>query len=268
MRPNILAEKLRNGKIVLGLNNMYPASGIIEGMCAGWDFAWVDGQHGQHSVESILHALQAAMAIGVDTLLRVPGHEHGILGPYADLCPSAIMVPMVDSAEEARHIVAGLRFPPMGKRSYGGRRVIDLDGRDYFRERELLVIAQIETIEGVNGSEAIAATPGIDGLFFGPDDMKVRMGIPINTGITENQEIRNAMERTARAAKLSGKIAGCVAPTGAALRLARDLGYQLIAAGSDIMFIRTAAAARLQELKTTLDDGHAAGNMPANSGAY
>lgn len=87
MRVNRLMDRLRAGQMVAGLVNTYPASGIIEGMCSGWDFVWIDGQHGQISYEAALHAVQAARATGVDAILRVPGHEPGILGQYADLAP-------------------------------------------------------------------------------------------------------------------------------------------------------------------------------------
>jgi 2-keto-3-deoxy-L-rhamnonate aldolase RhmA len=268
MRPNVLAEKLRAGKVVLGLNNMYPASGIIESMCRGWDFVWIDGQHGQHTYDSLLHAVQAAAATDVESFVRVPGHEHGFLGPIADLAPSAIMVPMVDTVEQARWVVSGLRFPPLGIRSYGGRRVIDLDGREYYRERELLVITQVETLEGARNAAAVAATPGVDGLFFGPDDMKVRMGLPIDLQITESEELRRAMETTAQAARKAGKFCGCVAATPTALRMAIDLGYQLIACGSDVMFIRATSAAKLKELRAVIDAAPAQAPESPKSAVY
>lgn len=258
MRANVLFDKLREGNVTLGINNMYPASGIIEGMCKGWDFVWIDAQHGQHSRQSVLHAVQAAMAVGVETLIRVPGHEYGILGPYADLAPSAIMVPMVNTVEQAHTIVQGLRFAPLGNRSYGGRRVIDLDGRDYYRERELLVVAQIETLEAAANAAAIIQQDGIDVLFYGPDDMKVQMGLPINTQITESDELMRGLESTAKAAKEAGKFCGCVAGTKEALEMTVGMGYQLIACGGDITFLRVAAADRLAEFRALVDQRIAA----------
>ena len=249
MHENLLFEKLRAGEVALGLCNMYPASGIIEGMCTGWDFVWIDGQHGEMSYQPILHATQAAMAVGVESLIRVPGHEHSILGVYADLAPSAIMVPMVDTPEQARHIAAGLRFPPLGVRSFGGRRVIDLYGREYFTERELLVVAQTETLAAVENAPAVIGTEGIDCLFFGPDDMKVRMGVPINTAITDSPEIREAMQRTADAARDAGKFSACVATSASGIEMAVSMGYQLIVGGGDIACLRVIAAQRLAELR-------------------
>jgi len=269
MQSNVLFDRLRNGEVVLGLNNMYPAPGIIEGMCKGWDFVWIDGQHGEMSYDAILHAMHAAGATGIDTLIRVPGHENGILGPFADLSPSAIMVPMVDNAAQAQQIVQGLRFPPVGNRSYGGRRVIDLHGRDYFHEQEILVVAQVETLDAVKNAEEIINTDGVDCLFFGPDDMKVRMGLPINTAVNESPELQAAMKSTAEAAKAAGKFAGCVGATPESLQVAIDLGYQLMVGGGDIGFLRVAAADKLQALRKTLGDTNSAGaGMKKGSEVY
>ena len=249
MVPNVLAERIRAGEVVLGVCVMYPAAGIVESLAQGWDFVWIDGQHGQMGYDASLHAVMAADGLGIGSLLRVPGHEHGILGPMADLDPSAIMVPMVNNADEAARVVQGLRFPPLGQRSYGGRRVIDRNGREYYRERELMLVAQIETLEAVEEAERIIGTEGIDALFFGPDDMKARMGIPINTPATENEQLRTAMERTARIARAAGKVAGTVTPSPALLRLGIDMGYQLLVGGGDVPFMRTLSAERLAELR-------------------
>ena len=253
MSENSLLQKLRRGQPVVGLTNACPAANIVERMGQGWDFVWIDAQHGQHAYDSVLQALRAAGVIGVETVIRVPGHEYGILGPFADLDPSAVMVPMVDTPEEAAAVCRGLRFPPIGNRSYGGRRMIDLHGRGYYRERELLVIAQIETLEAVENAELIISTPGIDVLFFSPDDMKVRLNVEIDTPISENESMMKAMKRVAMTAERAGKFAGCVAGTPEMLKIALGMGYRLIGCGSDVGFIRVGASRRLDEVKGVLE---------------
>jgi len=270
MGSNVLLEKIRRGEVVLGLTLMYPGAGIIEGMCRGWDFVWIDGQHGQLSYDSVLEAVRAADATGVASMVRVPGHEYGILGPIADLDPAAIMVPMVNTPEDAQTVVRGLRFPPLGERSFGGRRVIDHHGREYYQTCELMVVAQIETLEAVENAEQIAAIEGIDALFFGPDDMKVRMGLPINTPPAEHPQLRQAMERTARAARSAGKAVAGVATTAQAVQAARSMGYQMFAAGADVAFLRVAAADRLAEMRGATDSGAAPSpeETPAGDSPY
>tara|TARA_B100000809_G_scaffold104721_1_gene103215 strand:+ start:118 stop:921 length:804 start_codon:yes stop_codon:yes gene_type:complete len=252
MRKNQLLEKLRADQVVLGLTNMYPASGIIEGMGRGWDFIWIDGQHGEMSYDSCLHATQACTATGIDSLIRVPGDEYSTLGRFADLAPAAIMVPMVETPEQAQAIVQGLHFPPLGNRSYGGRRVIDLDGREFYK-RELLVVVQIETLGAVERAEAIAAVEGVDVLFFGPDDMKMRMGIPINTQITDHPKLSEALEKTATAARNAGGWAATVTGTPAGLEMTMGMGYRMLVGGGDIGFLRTLSASRLAEFRGVLE---------------
>lgn len=249
MYPNRLLEKLRRGDVCLGLANTYPAPGIIEIMGRGWDFIWIDGQHGQFSYEAALNAVRAAAAIGVDSLLRVPGHEHSTLCLYADMGPLAVMVPMVNTAAEAEHVVRGLRFPPRGARSFGGRRVADLYGRGYATESELMVVLQVETAEAAANADAIAAVDGVDCLFFGPDDMKMSLGLPMETAITEDARLQRAMEQTAAGARAHQRALGCVCPNAESARLALGLGYRLLAGGGDAPFLRTGAATRLSELR-------------------
>jgi len=252
MVPNRLLERLRQGQVCLGLSNGLPAPGIIECMYRGCDFIWVDGQHGQFSYDGALNAVRAAAAVGVDVLLRVPGHEHSTLCLFADMGPAAVMVPMVNTPAEAEHVVRGLRFPPRGVRSFGGRRLADLYGRDYPWERELMVVVQIETTRAVANAAAIAAVDGVDGLFFGPDDMKMSLGIPMDVPLTGDPRLQHALEQTAQAAQAHGKAVGCVCPTPDLARFAADLGVRLLAIGGDTLFLRTTAASRLSELRSAV----------------
>ena len=254
MVKNGIRQLLEQDQVLLGLATMYPASGIIEGMCKGWDFVWVDGQHGEYSYDSVLHACQAASGMGIDVLLRVPSHDSSLVPVYADLAPSAIMAPMVETAEQARHVVRALHFPPLGARSYGGRRVVDLHGREFHLENNVVFVSQIETEESVENAAEIAAVEGVDVLFFGPDDMRVQMGLPINTPLAENKRLRGAMERTAKAARDAKKHCGCVIGDETTLRMALDMGYQLIVGGGDIVFLRNEAQRRRELFRGIVDD--------------
>ena len=268
MATNRFWEKMQTGEILLGLGHMYPAAGIIEGMCGGWDFVWIDGQHGQMSYDTCLAAVHAAGAAGVETVLRVPGHEYGTIGPFHDLAPSALMIPMVNNAEDAKRIVGATQFHPLGKRSYGGRRAIDIHGREYVREWKTVIIAQIETLEAMERVEEIAQTDGIDMVFFGPDDAKVQMGLPMDTKVHEDPTMREAMTNTAQAARRAGKYAGTVAGTGDAVKAAIDQGYTCFVGGSDITFLRTAASAKLGELRAGAAGSEGAAAGGGSEGVY
>jgi len=253
--PPPFIENLKKGEIALGFNLMYPVAGIIECIGAGWDWIWIDSQHGQHDYRSLLECVRVADACGVAPVVRVPGHEPGTIGRIIDMRPTGIMVPMVNTAQQAVRIVEAARFPPLGKRSFGGRRAIDLGERKFFQtaNEDMLLMVQIETPEAVANAQAIAATNGVDALFFGPDDMKVRLEIPINTPAIDAPELVAAMDKVAAATKEAGKIAACVAFTPASLRTATSQGYRLIAGGSDVVFLHTAAQAALADLRRPLE---------------
>jgi len=249
-----LKERLTNGEVALGFALVLPAAAIIEHAGKDWDWIWIDSQHGQHDYRSMLECVRVADACGVAPIVRVPGHDPGAIGRVLDMRPTGIMVPMVDSPDDAHRIVEAVRFPPLGKRSYGGRRAIDMEGREYFQTADdnMLLLTQIETREAVENAEAIAATEGVDVLFFGPDDMKVRLGIPINTPATESDVLARAMADTAAAAKNAGKCTGCIAATPDSLVMATSLGYRLIVGGGDVPFLRATSPARLAELRAAL----------------
>lgn len=251
----LLGEKLSSGRVVLGVNVQFPAAGIIECAGTGWDWMWIDGQHGQHDYRTMIECVRVADYCGIHPVVRVAGHEAGLIGPAMDMRPAGIMVPMVSTAEEAGAVVKAVRFPPVGERSFGGRRVIDLGTRDYYKTagQDTILIAQIETKEAVENAEAIAATEGVDVLFFSPDDIKLRMGLAINTSVTDSKELTVAMEQVIAAAKKAGKAGGCVAATPGSIKMAAALGYTLVAGGGDVMMLRESASAKLAELRGALD---------------
>jgi 4-hydroxy-2-oxoheptanedioate aldolase len=248
---NPLSQRLDEKAVLVGLCHTYPAEAILETIGSGWDFVWIDGQHGQLSWDYILRAVRTASRLELPAVVRVPTHDPGWLGMYADTAADAVMVPMVNSASEARNVVQALRFPPAGQRSFGGRRPIDLHSRGYFRTHEPLVIVQIETSAGLANVKQIAEVEGVDALFFGADDIKLQMGIPIDTPVAESGPLREAQQQVADAARDAGKVCGCVAEARALATVAK-LGYQLVAAGADVGFLRTGSRQALDEARRSL----------------
>ena len=252
MSSDELARRLKDGEILLGLANSYPAPGIIECMCRGWDFVWIDTQHGQYSYETALHAVRSAASVGVSSVLRAPGHEPGVLGKCADTAPSCLMVPMVNSVEEAAAIVRAVQPPPDGCREPGGRRAPQAHGAEGDRGPGLLILAQIETSAAVQGAAEIIGTEGIDGLFFSGADLRISSGIALDTAVDQREDLRRWMEQVAQAARARGKFAGCVVGSAEDALTAIGMGYQMLAAGSDIRFLTTAPAQRLAELRSAI----------------
>ena len=226
----------------LGVCVMYPAPGIVERIGPDWDWLWIDGQHGEMGYSDILACVRACDLVGRPAVVRVSGHESGEIGKALDTGAAGLMVPTVDNAEQARQIVRAAKFPPLGSRSYGSRRVIDRFGRGYANrgETQPLLICQIETLEGLANADAIAAVDGVDALFFGPDDMALRQGMPMDAPRPEGC-FDEVQRKVAEAARAHGKHAGGVFRTPAALKLAAEVGYRLIVSGADVVFLAEAS---------------------------
>ena len=246
---NRMLQKMRKGETILGLGVCYPAPGIIESMCRGWDFVWADAQHGQFTYDMLHYECQAAMVVGADMMIRCPGIEESLLSLYADLAPEAIMIPMVNNKGDAERIVKALRFPPIGNRSFSGRRLVDLYGRQYYKDFELCIVAQIENPEAVNNAYEIAGIEGVDLLFFGPDDFKISLGIPIDSTWRDNKDLESGYIKTSEAARKANKFCGTVAGSISDLETIIKWGYQLIVYGSDVAFLRSGSAKRLEEIQ-------------------
>lgn len=249
MEPTRFRQRLLDGETLLGLSNNYPSAALIETIGSMWDFIWIDGQHGQFSYDNALTAVRTSDLVATDTLLRVPGHEHSLLGLYADMFPSALMVPMVNTPAQAKAVVDATSFPPLGNRSYGGRRPIDLLGRGYYSGNGPVIVAQIETPEAVDNAAAIAAIEGIDAIFLGADDLKIQSGVSVDAPNLETKVVVEAMARVAQAAKDAGKFSGCVAGTPEQVKCSIDLGYQILPVGSDVGMLRTACKEKIELLR-------------------
>ncbi len=221
-------RELLNSGPQLGLGIFYPASGIIERLGPDWDWIWIDGQHGELAYADVLAAVRASNLVKRPCVVRVPGHDAGLIGKALDTAADAVMVPLVEDAEQAKAIVDASKFPPLGCRSYGARRLIDLSGRGYAHSDSPgpLLVCQIETEAGLKNTASISAVEGVDALFFGPDDMALRCGLPMDQPRPKGY-FDQALKTVADAAKANGKICGGVFGTPGSLSAAVELGYTL-----------------------------------------
>ena len=250
MKISRIQQALSGGRPAFGICVMWPAPGIIEAVGGAWDFIWIDAQHGMHDYGSLAECIRACDLAGTSALVRVPGHAYDLIGPVLDLAPAGIIAPMVNDPSEARHLVECVRFAPLGMRSFGGRRIIDLYGRDYVREanRCQLLVVQIETSRAVQNAEAIAAVEGLDAVFFGPDDLRVSLGLGMDAPLTE-PPLSDMAGRVAAAARKAGKFAMVPVGTAEAIRWVLKAGFSGCVVGSDVGFVKggSAAALRLAE---------------------
>ncbi len=240
-----LIEKRAQIGFWLGLGDAYSAE-----ICAGAGFDWllIDGEHSPNGLQSILHQAQAIAAYpGVNAIARVPlGHGDAgtaLIKQHLDLGVQTLLVPMVDTAEQAQAIVRAMRYPPQGIRGMGGARASGW-GRfpAYAKEANdrVCLLVQAESREALANLDAIAAVDGVDGVFIGPADLSASMGFIGNAGHAEVQAaIEDAIARIGRA----GKAAGILTPDETQARKYLDLGALFVAVGLDTnLLVRTTTA--------------------------
>lgn len=216
----------------------------------GYDWLLIDGEHAPNTMQTLLAQLQAVSPFAVEPIARVPLGESVALKQYLDLGFTTLLVPMVDSAEQARAIVAATRFPPRGNRGVASATSrasgFGADGTYLARAHErVTIIAQIESAAGVNAVGEIAAVDGIDALFVGPGDLAASLGHLGNAGHPDVQAtIERVRVQIAAAAKPAGIFA--VSVDDAKRRIAE--GFAFVSAGTDIGIL----AAGARELASSL----------------
>jgi len=219
---------------------------------AGYDAMIIDHEHGAGDLVDAIRIMQAMSATPSAPILRLPWNDPVEIKRALDTGPEAVMIPSVNSAEQARAAVAACRYPPDGIRSaaYGLVRASDygMAARDYFEtlQERLLVICQVETARAVDAIPAIAAIDGVDMLFIGPFDLSGDLG---KLGRFDDEEVIALRERAEDAIKAAGKLLGGLAVPNLSIADMAARGYDFVTAASDVTLMRDAALAQLREMR-------------------
>lgn len=215
----------------------------------GVDFVLLDRQHGSWGDDATIAALIALRAGAATPMARVLHNDFALIGRLLDEGMMGIVVPMVNTAEDAKAVADACRFPPVGQRSWGWGRARAY-GSDYSEwiDDQLFVAVQIETIQSVENAEAILATPGIDGCWVGPSDLSLSMGFHPSQ-MDEREEHARALEKVLKACENTGKIPGIAGRSVADAAKRAELGFQFVTAGSDLGFVLAGADAALKTLR-------------------
>ena len=220
---------------------------------AGADFVLFDQEHNGWGVEQLKPLIASARGTDVVPLVRVAGSSYTQLTQPLDVGASGIVVPMVESEEQAREIVACAKYAPMGRRGVGILFRDEHDSRGLgstlaARNEQTFVAVQIETAAGVRAVDAIAAVDGIDCLWIGYHDLTTSLGIP---GDYDHQDYREAVARVRDAASSNGKALGRVATDLAEAKHLLSDGVRLLAYGSDIGLYEQALRTALVDIRST-----------------
>lgn len=247
MKINTTKQKLLRGEIALGYAAKLASPVACEVLSqSGVDFVQIDGQHGAWGLESLVQGLAAICAGPATPFARVLANEFHLIGQVLDAGAFGIVIPMVDTVEEARAAVRACHYPPRGTRSFGWGRAFTY-GSDYadWIHEQLFVAVQIESVPAVENAEAILAVPGVDGCIVGPQDLAWSLGFHPRE-IPNRDEHARALERVVQACRNTGKIPGIDigTPDTAAQRIAQ--GFRCIVMGSDARFVASGAAAGMK----------------------
>jgi 4-hydroxy-2-oxoheptanedioate aldolase len=244
------------GEVTLGAWCMMPGALSAEALAqAGFDWVLIDMQHGGMDYETAVGMIRAVDLSAAVPIVRVPWNDPGIIGRVLDAGALGVIIPMIQTAEDARHAVEACLYPPAGRRSFGPVRVGLRDGPGYFAgaNARVAVIPMIETSEALAEVEAIAATPGVDALFVGPFDLSIALGLP--PGDNDGKPaFDGAIARIAAAARKAGVATAVLSnPRVAPLRIAQ--GFQMISVVTDINTLSAAARANLEAVRRSMSDG-------------
>jgi len=229
-----LRSAMQAGGPVIGLWCSIPTSLTAESAAAaGPDYVVVDQQHGAVDQTTLMAMLQAIAGAGVAPLVRVAVNDAWVIGNVLDLGAAGVIVPMVEDGGQAAHALSSCRYAPAGRRSFGALR--GAAGRDP------LCLVMVETRAGLEHAEEIAATPGLDGIYIGPSDLALSLGLA-PTPRLEHAAVLEAVEQVRAACAQRGVICGlhCLASQDAA-RFAAD-GFAMVTAGGDLLHLRQALA--------------------------
>jgi len=219
---------------------------------AGAEFVVFDMEHTGFSIETIRMLIATCRGADVVPMVRVPATEYHFIARVLDMGAIGVMVPMVESAEQARRIVQAAKYPPVGRRgaafgiAHDDYSTGDIVPKIESANRETLLIAQIETAEGVRYADEIAAVSGIDVLWIGHFDLSNSLGIP---GQFTHPQFQAAVAKVVAACRQHGKSPGFMASDIAGGQSLLDQGFRILAYGGDLWVYQAALRAGIEGLK-------------------
>jgi 4-hydroxy-2-oxoheptanedioate aldolase len=241
---NLFKQRLLAGERQIGLwcalGDPYAAE-IVAG--SGFDWLMFDTEHSPGGVESVLGQLQAVEPYPVSAVVRPAANDTVLIKKFLDVGAQTLLVPMVQTVEDARNAVAAMRYAPAGVRGVAGTMRASRYGRvkDYFHiaEAELCLLVQIETVEALSRLEEIASVDGVHGVFIGPNDLAASMG---HIGDQAHPQVVGAIESAIARLKAIGKPSGIYSAPDSARRYL-DLGMVFAAVGGDSSLLIKSAEA-------------------------
>ena len=249
MRIPEFAARMRERQRLLGYWSVIDSPVSTEWLAhVGWDYIALDLQHGLIGYSGMVAGLTAIDASGASVgMVRVEANDATAIGRALDAGAAGVIVPMVNSAAEAASAVAAATYPPTGIRSYGPMRSqLRIGPAPAEANRDTVVLAMIETPDGLANVEEICQVPGLDGVYVGPSDLRLAIGGTTSTDSAVTDEFEAALTRVRQAAEAAGIAAGIHNADGAAAARRLAEGFTVATVASDIVHLKQASAAHLK----------------------
>ena len=249
-----IKNRLQNGEMVLGtiiseIRN--PNIAYILGQC-GFEFFIIDNEHGSYNPETIANMVAAARGAGLEVIVRIPEITRtNILKPL-DAGAAGLLVPMVNTADEAREVIKHAKYPPMGERGAALRRphsgYARVNAADYLKKanEDTLIIVQAETTQAIENIDEIASVKGVDCVFVGPFDLSISLGIP---GLVNDPIEVEAIDKIQKACIKNNVVPGILMFDQKLMEYWIKKGFRFAVYSSDITMLADAAASTVHELK-------------------
>jgi len=250
-----IVSRLTSGQTLLGGWCSIPSSLTAEIMTrTGFDFIVVDMQHGLLDYQSTVSLMQAIDIADTAPVVRVPWKDIAMIGKVLDAGAMTVIVPMINTVADVEAVVSACRYAPQGIRSVGPMRAMLRHGQEYFpnANQDVAVFAMIETAEALENVEAIAAVPGLTGLFVGPFDLSLSLGLPPGNN-DGNPIFDQALQRILAACKDSGVSTGILANKELGAKRVQQ-GFQFVVISADWAAIATSLHRELEKVKSELQD--------------
>ncbi|HWD33327.1 4-hydroxy-2-oxoheptanedioate aldolase [Pseudomonas caricapapayae] len=236
MPINTFKQRLKSGEAQIGL-----WLGLADPYCAelaanaGFDWLLIDGEHAPNDLRGLLGQLQAVAPYASQAIIRPVIGDTALIKQILDIGAQTLLVPMVESAEQARELVRAIHYPPSGVRGVGSAlarasRWNSIPGYLDQADAQMCLLVQIENLEGLARLDEIAAVEGVDGVFIGPADLSAAMGHRGNPG---HPEVQAAIEDAIVRIQQAGKAAGILSADQKLARRYIELGARFVAVGVD-----------------------------------
>jgi 4-hydroxy-2-oxoheptanedioate aldolase len=251
VRVNKVRELIEQGTTVVNgwvsCESVYAAEVLSH---SGYDTVTIDLQHGMFGLDGAVRLVQAVSAGPAVPMVRASALDAAEIGKLLDAGAYGVICPSIDSAAQCAALVAACRYPPVGRRSYGPARGLMYGGPDYLdrADETVQVWAMVESATALANLAEIVATPGLDGVYVGPNDLALSLGVtPATVPVAE--EVTAALATILATAHSVGVAVGAYCADARMARQLADDGFDLVTPGNDVVLLRDGVTARLATIR-------------------